>query len=107
MKKTIQIEDSKINEKLNKKDNERPIPIYYYFGIALIAILAYISYQIEFFFGIILFPSLGIILYSKIKKDDDTKVTTLEVVKTMPIAFIILLLIGAIMFIIYFPFLFQ
>ena len=104
---TILIEDSKINEKLNKKNNYKKVPIYYYFGIILIVLLAYISYQLDFFFWILFFPTLGAILYSKINKDEAMKVKPIEVVKTMPVVFIVMIIIGGIIFLINFPFLFR
>ena len=95
-KKTILIKEDLIKKKMDKEETNS-IHIYYYFGIIIIVILAFISYQVDFLIGILLFPTLGLMLYSRVKNDDDTKVKPLEVILTMPIVFIILIIIGIVL----------
>ena len=96
-KKTISIEDDLIKKKMDIEEKNNRINKYYHFGIIIIVILAFISYQVDFLIGILLFPTLGLMLYSKAKNDDDTKVKPLEVILTMPIVFIILIIIGIVL----------
>lgn len=102
--KTFYIEESKIKEKENNEDNKNPLSVYYYFGIIFLIIVSYISYQVGSIFGMLLFPTLAIILFSKTKPKEETKVKPHELIVTMVIVFIILIIVFFWGFIFYLPF---